>query len=239
MPNTHSLDLEASSSQFADVADNAAQSITGNISFEAYVKLETIASVLGHLMAIASKYNTTDGKRSYLFFLEADNKLTVNYSGDGASTNKLSSTSTITTTDAWIHLAATINVAAKSGTFYINGAGEAAVLTSDGGQTAIQDNNSRFAVGAYNTQGVAAGFSDMKVDEVRIYNAIVSGANILSRKDQELVGDEAGLLSYYKFNNDYTDSDDVNNNTLTPSGGPVFSTDIPFGLAGGNMLPLL
>lgn len=64
--NTHALDLEASSSQYASRADTASLSITSDIAIEAYVKLESLPAV-GSSMVIASKWNTNGNIRSYKF----------------------------------------------------------------------------------------------------------------------------------------------------------------------------
>ena len=55
MSNTHSLDLELSSSQYAYVADNADVSVTGDISIEAWIKLEQKASTAGTNFLIVDK----------------------------------------------------------------------------------------------------------------------------------------------------------------------------------------
>ena len=47
MWNRYSLDLELSSSQYAYVADNPELSITGDITIEAWIKLEQLPSTAG------------------------------------------------------------------------------------------------------------------------------------------------------------------------------------------------
>ncbi len=61
MANTHSLDLELSSSQYASRADTASLSITGDITIEGWIKLESI----GNTMSIAAKTNRTVISISY------------------------------------------------------------------------------------------------------------------------------------------------------------------------------
>ena len=66
--NTYSLDLELSSSQYATAADSASLSITGDISLEAFVKLESLPAV-GASEVFISKWNQNGNLRSYTFEL--------------------------------------------------------------------------------------------------------------------------------------------------------------------------
>lgn len=77
--NTHWLDLEAGSSQYASVADTASLSITGDIALEATIKPESLPSV-GSSMVIAGKWNTNGNLRSYKFEVYAVS----GYFGDGS-----------------------------------------------------------------------------------------------------------------------------------------------------------
>lgn len=77
--NTHWLDLEAGSSQYASCADTASLSITGDIAIEATIKPESLPTV-GNSMVIASKWNTNGNLRSYKFELYAVS----GYFGDGS-----------------------------------------------------------------------------------------------------------------------------------------------------------
>src|SRR3990172_7970335 len=77
--NTHSLDLEAGSSQYATAADSASLSITGDISIEINKKFESLPTA-GNEMVLVSKWNENSDERSY--------KLTVyaisGFFGDGS-----------------------------------------------------------------------------------------------------------------------------------------------------------
>lgn len=62
--NTYSLDLEASSSQYAARADTASLSITSNLTLEAFFKPESLPAV-GSSMALISKWDESGATRSY------------------------------------------------------------------------------------------------------------------------------------------------------------------------------
>jgi hypothetical protein len=78
--NTNSLDLEAGSSQYASMADSATLSITGDLSLEAYVKLESLPAV-GASMVMVGKWDADTAKRSYVFEMTGIS----GYFGDGDS----------------------------------------------------------------------------------------------------------------------------------------------------------
>lgn len=77
--NTYSLDLEASSTQYASRADTATLSITGNLSLEAWIKPETLPASSGQ-MTFISKWTENGNLRSYKFGMTT----TSNYFGDGS-----------------------------------------------------------------------------------------------------------------------------------------------------------
>ena len=77
--NTNSLDLEASSSQYASRADTATLSITGDIAFDAQIKPESLPAV-GDQMILVSKWDESAVTRSYKF----DINTASGYFGDGS-----------------------------------------------------------------------------------------------------------------------------------------------------------
>jgi hypothetical protein len=77
--NTNSLDLEASSSQYASHADATALSITGNLAIEATITPESLPAI-GNSMVLASKWDVNGNLRSYKFEIYAIS----GYFGDGS-----------------------------------------------------------------------------------------------------------------------------------------------------------
>jgi hypothetical protein len=68
--NTHWLDLESGSSQYASGADSASISITGNLAIEAYIRMESLPAVNSE-MVIFSKWDDNSNHRSYKLALQA------------------------------------------------------------------------------------------------------------------------------------------------------------------------
>lgn len=232
MANTQSLNLEKASSQYAYKTDSASLSITGDISIEAWIKLEELPSASGTVFGIAGKYQPTSDKRSYMLIISnADDKMYFYASQDGTDTDisvfKCDTAFAAGDVNVWRHVAVTVDISDPSVTFYIDGVAKADTSTSTNA-TAIHDNDSRFAVGANDIAGTPTQFFDGNIDEVRIWNDIRTATEISLNKDTELTGTETGLAAYYKFNGGYEDTTS-NGNHLTSSGTPVFQDDIPFG----------
>jgi hypothetical protein len=87
--NTHCMDLEEGSSQYASVADHADQSLTGDISLEAYGKLESLPAT-NEKMVLISKWNETGNQRSYKLEVSTSS----NYFGDGSDSDLTISSNT-------------------------------------------------------------------------------------------------------------------------------------------------
>ncbi len=77
--NTNSVDFEATSSQYASVADTAPLSITGDITLECQIKPESLPSA-GNTMALMSKWDESGTTRSY----KMDIASVSGYFGDGS-----------------------------------------------------------------------------------------------------------------------------------------------------------
>lgn len=217
MANTHSLDLETSSSQFASRADTASLSVTGDMTIEAWVKRESTGA-----MCMVAKNNGTNF--SYFFQFHSTDKARFSVSSTGGAFSVFPpSTTSVTADGLWHHVAVSYNAAAGTCAFYLDGATDG---TGSGLPTSINDNASDFFVGQTGDSGDRQYFDGL-IDEVRIWSDIRTAQEISDNYRTELVGNEGNLVAYYKFNNAYTDTTS-NANDLTASGSPVFSTDIPF-----------
>lgn len=94
--------------------------------------------------------------------------------------------------------------------------------------------NDRFWVGQWNTTQLKETW-DGKMDEVRVWNYARSQAEILSTKNTCLVGNEAGLITYYNFNQGTAEGNNENVSAiidLCPSGNHGVLNN--FSLTGSN-----
>lgn len=104
--NTNSLDLESGSSQYADRADTATLSITGDLSIRAQIKPESLPAV-GSSMTLVSKWNPNGNLRSYMLDIAGIS----GYFGDGSDGTLTISSDT---TEAPIDSACTGTIATTS-----------------------------------------------------------------------------------------------------------------------------
>lgn len=229
MPNTYALDLEDASSQRASAPDSASLSFTGSFTLEAWIKLETTPAS-GEEWTIVGKYGTTAFSDWVMTYLNDAGSLYIRgiYTNAGGSAKAVAaSTSNTVTTGTWTHVAITYNSAggANSGKFYRDGV-EITTATQDA--DTLRDNNDATYIGFGNNQG-GDDYFDGIIDEVRIWNVVRTGTQISDNYNCELVGDESGLVAYWKLENNGLD-ETANNNDLTANNG-TFVTDVPF--AGG------
>lgn len=98
--------------------------------------------------------------------------------------------------------------------------------TSVGAATSLNDNASTPAIGA-DFNSTARNFYDGIIDELRIWNTERTASQFFNNKDIQIAVNSVGLVAYYQLNNTY---DDATSNAahLTDSGGPVFTTAVPF-----------
>ncbi len=110
--------------------------------------------------------------------------------------------------------------------FYENGQ---PIGTKVGTKTSIHDNASIFCIGCYVNSGSAkTGFYDGLIDDVRIWAAVRTPAQIANSYNVILSGAENSLVAYYPFDGVYTDVQTSANNTLTGNNSPTFSSDVAF-----------
>lgn len=229
--STHSLDLESGSSQYAYItnANQTGIGVSGDFTIEAWVKPESYSSA-GSVIASKDTFPASGNDRSYLFYIMeggADTgKLSCVYwaSGNSNETN-FRTTNVATTLGTWTHIAVTVSVSTTTATFYVNGVSVASSKIG-GTATTLANNAVNFNIGRRN--GTSTLYFDGLIDDVRVWNDVRTAQEIQDNYLVGLVGNEANLVGYWKFNNNYLD-ETSNNNDLTASGSPVFSsTDIPF-----------
>lgn len=223
--NTHSIDLERSSSQHLSVADDAALSITGNLTLEAWIKVED-APTSGQAYSIISKYDPSTSDRGYLLRYLNDsgvNKLQLLLSSDGTAVTTLSVNQTFDT-GTWYHVAAVYSTSSQEVDFYVDGS---SVGTATGAPASIYDNTSTFNIGAL---GDATDFFDGLIDDARVWSAARTDTQIADNRAHELTGSETNLAGYWKLNNTLSD-ETSNGNTLTNNNTAVFSTDVAIDFA--------
>ena len=123
-------------------------------------------------------------------------------------------------TGTWYHIALVHDNSANTLKWYVNGTEQNTNTSVD-----VPSNTGTFYLGT-NSDANDKYFNG-QIDEVRIWNDVRTAAEISDNKDDELAGNESGLVAYYKMSDGtgttLTDnSSNSNNGTLTnmkPSGG--------------------
>ena len=219
--NSHSVDLEASSTQFLSRADEAALDITGNMSFACWADFESVP-VLDRFI-IASKRGG-GGNRGWRFayVTDPDPALEIVISGDG--TNEVTKTvlwTALTVTE--YHVAFAYTAAAGECKFYVDGVQQGDTQT--GLPTSIFNNSNAFLIGA---QGAGSQNFDGLLDEAVLTSDVMTSTEIGFLQAGWLATDKVdNIVGYWKFNNDLTDASG-NSLTLTNNGDATFSTTVPF-----------
>lgn len=234
----YSLDLERSSSQYATISD-ASQTgldISGDFTIEAWIELESLPSGAGPgYYTICGKYDTGSDKRSYLFAFENSigDYLNIFYSQDGTQAGMTHIRGSVQFTSAdinrWVHVAVTVDVSAKTATFYKDGVANTSNTLVLSGATSVYNSNVNFDVGAFRVGGsiYSTSYFDGNIKNLRVFSDIRTGTEIVEGRNSQSVTD-ANLQAEWNFENVYTDSSG-NSNTLTSSGSPVFALTVPMG----------
>jgi len=98
-------------------------------------------------------------------------------------------------TPQWVHFAMTWNGTQVQA--YVNGVLKSTKASDNATQKVLKTGNSLLTIGGY--PGENAYFADY-IDEFRVWGVARSSSEILANKDKALVGNEAGLVGYWKFN---------------------------------------
>lgn len=221
---TKSLDLEASSSQYASISD-ASQTgldITGDITIEAWINPETLPSVYGSNMIIVSK-DASASRGYFLNWNSSADKLRFVYRDGSSNISAFECDTAISSTATWIHIAVAVDVSVPSATFYLDGS---ATTTTDLNTNATSINNSteEFAVGYY--PDMSSNEFDGKISLVRVWSDIRTSGEISSNMCNVFGTSTANLEGEWTFDDVYTDGSG-NGNTLSATNSPVFATDVP------------
>lgn len=224
---TNSLDLEASSSQYASAADSSSLSPTGAMTFECWIKWESLATS-GNRVIILAK-DDAQPQRSYQFgFLNNSGTYTmeilISTDGTNANTNQARVNITTPTTGVWYHYGWVYTTAA-TGTLeaFVDGVSQGTVSGMGG---SVYDSTANVELGAQKLGGGAASnFLDGKIMLARLWDVARTGSN-LTGNQCAVLGPTTNLKAEWTLNNTYADSSG-NVNSLTATGSPSFSADGP------------
>jgi hypothetical protein len=223
MANTNSISLNGSS-QYLTRASTTYLSLNSDFTLEAWIYMNNLPSTDAHGFTIIAKGDDASCVDYRMYIDNSDDKLHVAYENTSGTNGTYAYRTTAFNAgdlNTWIHVAVTVDISAATMVIFINGI---SVGVSYVGQTATSMNTSSvpFYVGARDYSADRKYFDGL-IDEVRVWNDIRTTQEIFANYRKELIGSEAGLVGYWKFNNSTRDSTGFGN-TLTLVGSPTYST---------------
>lgn len=231
--NINSIDLNEEDEQYFIISDTFTPVITGDFTFEAWIKLDTLPTDVYRAFNIISRASANPDIRSYQFGIDNDNDMpyiTYTENGSWSPYTWVWSDNSFDETDVWIHLAVVVDVSNPSNPiFYKNGIPLEGLVVDDDGATSVFSGTGDFAIGGTHDRVGWYYWFDGKIDDVRIWNDLRTPTEIADNYDIELLGNESNLIGYWQFDNTSLD-ETANNNDLTAINGADYSepTDIAF-----------
>lgn len=232
----HSLDFERDLKQLLSITDRAQTGLdlTGDLTFEAWVKLESVEDPSTNpLYTMISKGNDQGGKYSYAWYFNgssAKDDLNLFLSDDGDTSWSPKNVPYDLQLGVWTHLAVTFDSDTRQINFYADGVRRTPQLGDDGLSyvNSIFETNAPFYVGSLWGKHTFDG----NLDDVRVWHTVRTAEEIAANYNKELVGNEPGLVGYWKFNAELVNgrAKDASpyKNHLGLTNKPVFSSDTPF-----------
>ncbi|MBI4018101.1 MAG: LamG domain-containing protein [Candidatus Aenigmarchaeota archaeon] len=172
-PNVQGIILSAcafdGTNDAVNVSDNAATSVTGNFTIEAWLRIEPASA---KNMSVVSKYEPGGNQRSYALFVRNDSKVDFRISTDGSAVMNVVSNSTLST-NVWYHVAG-VFVTNTSLNIYVNGVLENRNVSSV--PSSVLDSSVATTIGGRG--GAAESFFNGTIDEVRLTNRSLNTTEI-------------------------------------------------------------
>jgi hypothetical protein len=220
--NTHSLALARTSSQYAYAADHADWDLTA-VTYEVNVNLTTLPANFETYYLIGNYDAAVGGTGFYIYNISGTYYLYVTWL---ASIQRTMSVTFSPSTATWLHLAVSLEDTGPEmeAIFYVNGSQQGSTQTNS---------NDPITTGSADPMTIGANTSgnnclNGKIDDVRVWSDVRTSTEISNNRSAELSGSEAGLVAYWKLNNNGDDSQSDGTHDLTLSGSPSYSTDTPF-----------
>lgn len=219
---TRAIDFNPTNSQRLQIADanQTGLDLSTDFTIEAWVRIDQLPSTAGNTFSIVTKYESGGNNRSYQFFINTSNEISVQFNSDGGSgsgsVTTIKATETISPADIgrWIHLAVAVDISVPTASFYKNGVALTTSVTT-ANATSIYNGAAAFGIGAREaTQSTSTwdSFFDGQIKDVRVWGDIRSSSEIANNYQGYLSISPGtdNLIENWKMDN--YNSESTNNN---------------------------
>lgn len=213
---TTSMSFVAASSQSASKSSPVGLNSFTDFSVEGLIYVPDF-SASSVAQVIMSRLNVGSVNGGWYFNIRTDGCLQVGYASGGNLTTQGSVQSI--PLGKWVHVAATVVVATKVITLYIDGVSVALQTPFSSAATGITHPALDLTIGAYSGTPANSYFNG-RMANLRLWSGIRSAQQIKDNMGQEVPTSTTGLLGQWKGNGSWNDSS-VNANHLTPANGAV------------------
>lgn len=172
---------------YASVSDNSSLDFTSGFTAETWVRVDALS---GNHSSLISKFSGNNREFSLLLLASGVIEYSISFNG---STEQYFSGNTTLTTGTWYHVALTYDGSTMRA--YLNGAADGTKSVTG----TIYNGSSAVYLAARAESGITR-FLNGAMDEVRLWNTARSQSDIQNNMNNELTGNETGLVAYYNFN---------------------------------------
>lgn len=224
----NSIQLKADAN-YVSITDATSISIANNMTWEfwIYYKCE---NGIGSVFPISKGWCGTN----WSYYIKVENKKLgfwkMNPGGAGTCPSAphviYESNDDVIPYNTWTHVA--IVQSGNTVQFYVNGESVANSIVSGSAFTGIKTSARPLLLGAYqNLGGSYVGSPKGNLDDIRIWHTARTQNQIVSNRNQELIGNEPGLVAYYKLN-------ETGNGALINCTNSAIGSSIPNGNTAGT-----
>ncbi len=199
------------------VPDNSSVNVTNNFTVEFWMrpnKTLTFACIL-------QEGRCSNATTSWDIFIQTDSTLNFGSNNSGVCTNtNIFTCNTKVLPGACTHV--TLSYSSSGAKFYYNGVLQAGHYTQGSFAGTLHYSSDPLRIGHYKFVNESLGaFYDGLIDELRIWNRVLSASEIASNYQSPLNGSETGLKLYYKFDNQQNGPGMAVYNSATATGSAI------------------
>jgi len=219
--------------QWASITDGDQTNLgfTGDFTFETWIKFNSLFATSNYA-GITGKQGSSKAWQIFMYKDGSTTKIRVGHS-DGIIAESEFRITWAAATDTWYHLAVVFDTGNTISRVYIDGSQIGTGTIGTETRTSIDD----IRFGNFATNFSSTYLMDGWLDETIYWSDVRTsteiGESYNSGDGKIYAGNEAGMVGYWRYEDDLLD-ETSNDNDLTNNGSGTFSTDIPF-VGGGSV----